>query len=146
MKLSRISAFGLLLLAPGVAALFAAALDAPHPLHHSRAAESHLSESHHASHRAAARRSAAARAGATHGAQKTLQDRSQPRLTARGSARAGARRVALTRRRHHYYERFTASSFASDDMLAGDLTAGEDPVVRQAAVDALGDMNGTAVV
>jgi penicillin-binding protein 2 len=28
----------------------------------------------------------------------------------------------------------------------GDVTAGEDPVVRQAAIDALGDMNGTAVV
>ncbi len=27
----------------------------------------------------------------------------------------------------------------------GDVTAGEDPVVRQAAIDALGDMNGTAV-
>jgi cell division protein FtsI/penicillin-binding protein 2 len=31
-------------------------------------------------------------------------------------------------------------------MLASDVTAGEDPVVRQAAIDALGDMNGTAVV
>ncbi len=30
--------------------------------------------------------------------------------------------------------------------MAGDNTAGEDPVVRQAAIDALGDMNGTAVV
>ncbi len=29
---------------------------------------------------------------------------------------------------------------------AGDVTAGEDPVVRQAAIDALGDMNGTALV
>lgn len=29
---------------------------------------------------------------------------------------------------------------------AGDVTGGEDPVVRQAAIDALGDMNGTAVV
>jgi len=28
----------------------------------------------------------------------------------------------------------------------GDIAAGEDPVVRQAAIDALGDMNGTAVV
>ncbi len=28
----------------------------------------------------------------------------------------------------------------------GDVTAGEDPVIRQAAIDALGDMNGTAVV
>jgi penicillin-binding protein 2 len=30
--------------------------------------------------------------------------------------------------------------------MAGDVTAGEDPVVRQAAIDAMGDMNGTAVV
>jgi cell division protein FtsI/penicillin-binding protein 2 len=29
---------------------------------------------------------------------------------------------------------------------AGDITTGEDPVVRQAAIDALGDLNGTAVV
>ena len=31
-------------------------------------------------------------------------------------------------------------------IFADDITAGEDPVVRQAAIDALGDMNGTAVV
>ncbi len=31
-------------------------------------------------------------------------------------------------------------------MGEGDVTAGEDPIVRQAAIDALGDMNGTAVV
>ncbi|HVC46618.1 MAG TPA: penicillin-binding transpeptidase domain-containing protein [Terracidiphilus sp.] len=49
-------------------------------------------------------------------------------------------------RRHRYYERFTASSFARGDIFAGDVTAGEDPVVRQAAIDALGNMNGTAVV
>jgi len=36
------------------------------------------------------------------------------------------------------------SSFA-EDVTAGDLTAGEDPVVRQAAIDALGNMNGTVV-
>ena len=30
--------------------------------------------------------------------------------------------------------------------LPDDVTTGEDPVVRQAAIDALGDMNGTAVV
>jgi len=47
--------------------------------------------------------------------------------------------------RHRYYERFTASSFARTDLTAGDITAGEDPVVRQAAVDALGGMNGTVV-
>jgi cell division protein FtsI/penicillin-binding protein 2 len=48
------------------------------------------------------------------------------------------------RRRHHYYERFYTSSFA-DDVTSGDITAGEDPVVRQAAIDALGNMNGTVV-
>jgi cell division protein FtsI/penicillin-binding protein 2 len=52
----------------------------------------------------------------------------------------------LTSHRHHYYERFTASSFANGDIFGGDVTAGEDPVVRQAAIDALGGMNGTAVV
>jgi penicillin-binding protein 2 len=49
-----------------------------------------------------------------------------------------------TVRRHHYYERFHTSSFASD-ITEGDVTAGEDPVVRQAAIDALGNMNGTVV-
>ena len=45
---------------------------------------------------------------------------------------------------HRYGERFTASSFA-DDVTAGDVTAGEDPVVRAAAIDALGNMNGTVL-
>ena len=55
------------------------------------------------------------------------------------------RRVsATTRRSRHYYERFYMSSFA-DDITAGDITAGEDAVVRRAAIDALGNMNGTVV-
>jgi penicillin-binding protein 2 len=48
--------------------------------------------------------------------------------------------------RHHYYERFTASSIIDGPVGEGDITAGEDPVIRQAAIDALGDVNGTAVV
>lgn len=52
---------------------------------------------------------------------------------------------ATTARRHHYYERFHMSSFVQDDITAGDITTGEDPVVRQAAIDALGNMNGTVV-
>jgi cell division protein FtsI/penicillin-binding protein 2 len=55
------------------------------------------------------------------------------------------RRASVTRR-HRYYERFTANSFVQGELGAGDVTAGEDPIVRQAAIDALGDMNGTAVV
>ncbi len=62
------------------------------------------------------------------------------------SSRAHLRRTVYVRRHRRYYERFTASSFISGDIGQGDITAGEDPVVRQAAMDALGDMNGTAVV
>src|SRR5579864_4172818 len=47
-------------------------------------------------------------------------------------------------RRHRYYERFYTSSFAQD-ITEGDVTAGEDPTVRDAAIDALGGMNGTVV-
>ena len=48
-------------------------------------------------------------------------------------------------RRNRYYERFVASSFTEDDQTSGDVTAGEDPIVRQAAIDALGNMAGTVV-
>src|SRR5207248_779314 len=53
-------------------------------------------------------------------------------------------RASAHRRRHRYYERFTANSFM-EDASEGDVTAGEDPIVRQAAIDALGNMNGTVL-
>lgn len=62
--------------------------------------------------------------------------------TAHAGTTAHLRRASL---HHRYYERFTASSFADSDVTAGDVTTGEDPVVRQAAINALGDMNGTVV-
>jgi len=65
-----------------------------------------------------------------------------------GPRRGASRRVhlALPRRHHGSFERFTANSFASSDITAADITTGEDPVIRQSAIDALGGMNGTAVV
>jgi cell division protein FtsI/penicillin-binding protein 2 len=63
---------------------------------------------------------------------------------AKSRGRNVTRVSATTHRRRHYYERFHMSSFA-DDITAGDISAGEDPVVRQAAIDALGNMNGTVV-
>jgi membrane peptidoglycan carboxypeptidase len=49
----------------------------------------------------------------------------------------------LSRRHHHHYrERFSTSSYATDT-LNGDITEGEDATVRAAAIDALGNMNGT---
>jgi penicillin-binding protein 2 len=41
-------------------------------------------------------------------------------------------------------ERFYASSF-TDTLTLGDQSVGEDPVVRAAAIEALGNMNGTAL-
>ena len=152
MKLSRTCTLALL---PTLAIAFlgltrAAALDAPHTLHRTRSTEPHLADTRR--HRAAAHPASHAAAPA----EKTAPIRASKAQAAgpvptRGRARTGARSAASLRHasltsRHHFYERFTASSFASSDIFAGDVTAGEDPVVRQAAIDALGDMNGTAVV
>ncbi|HVG26515.1 MAG TPA: penicillin-binding transpeptidase domain-containing protein [Acidobacteriaceae bacterium] len=68
-------------------------------------------------------------------------------LSRGGRGSAGLRRTAghgRLRYRYRPYERFTASSFA-ENMTAGDVTMGEDPVVRAAAVEALGNMNGTVL-
>ncbi len=54
------------------------------------------------------------------------------------------RMVRVVSRKRVYTERFSASSFA-DNLTQGDITAGEDPTVRAAAIDALGNMNGTAL-
>jgi penicillin-binding protein 2 len=71
--------------------------------------------------------------------------RTRKRLTRLSRSRARIARTATTGRRHRRYrEHFTANSFM-DDVTEGDVTAGEDPVVRQAAVDALGNMNGTVL-
>ncbi|HVW77788.1 MAG TPA: penicillin-binding transpeptidase domain-containing protein [Alloacidobacterium sp.] len=59
--------------------------------------------------------------------------------------RHGHIRHATLRVRHRSYERFTADSFTDVDLTNGDIIGGEDPIVRQAAIDALGNMNGTVV-
>jgi len=59
---------------------------------------------------------------------------------------AGLQPVSLRRRvRHHVvFNPWTEPTFA--DSTVGDNVAGEDPVVRKAAIDALGPYNGTVVV
>ena len=65
--------------------------------------------------------------------------------TNQGYHSAHLRRASL-RYRHRSYEHFYASSFTeASGLTQGDITTGEDPAVRQAAIDALGDMNGTVV-
>ncbi len=115
----------------------ARALDAPQKVHHARGSEPRLSEAHRSTvHRAAAHTSSA------HPAARHLVRRAS---TAHAATYAHLRRTSL-RTRHHYYERYTASSLLPGPVGEGDVTAGEDPVIRQAAIDALGDLNGTAVV
>src|SRR5205085_7064352 len=55
-----------------------------------------------------------------------------------------SRAVARHSRRHRYYEHFYTSSFSSDN-TEGDKIMGEDPIVRAAAIEALGNMNGSVV-
>jgi len=74
---------------------------------------------------------------------ETTRTRRRLRHLAR-SRSANITTVSATTRRHRWHERFSMSSFA-EDIATGDNTAGEDPVVRQAAIDALGNMNGTVV-
>jgi cell division protein FtsI/penicillin-binding protein 2 len=64
--------------------------------------------------------------------------------TTKGAVTKQTATLRRTRLRHRYVERFTGNSF-SDDNTDGDIVEGEDPVVRQAAIEALGNMNGTVV-
>ncbi len=91
---------------------------------------------HHRASRHAAARSAKARSA------------SAKAVSAKAVSATATTKVAVAHRRrsrrHRYAEVFTASSYA-DDITDGDVIEGEDPVVRQAAIDALGNMNGTVV-
>ena len=89
----------------------------------------------------------------------TENARTQKRIASRASSRTPAKTASKKRRRvsqyswvnghrlkrNRYYERFTAASFVENDQAAGDVVEGEDPAVRAAAIDALGNMNGTVV-
>ena len=80
----------------------------------------------------------------THSKSRTVTEsqHARRRMHALAHSRAPLAKSAYGRR--HYYERFYTSSFASD-ITEGDMAAGEDPIVRAAAIDALGNMNGTVV-
>jgi penicillin-binding protein 2 len=118
MRLSCVFALGLAATTLSLGIDSAAALDVQHNVHHARSSGHRL----HAGVRPAS-------------ASRRLH-----------SATPKFRHANLTHRRHRFYERFTASSFAKGDIFGTDVTAGEDPIVRQAAIDALDGMNGTAVV
>jgi len=77
-------------------------------------------------------------------AQKKMAKSRHSSKSAASRNRSTHRVTTAKSKRHKYYERFSGNSFALDQ-TEGDITAGEDPVVRAAAIDALGNMNGTVV-
>ena len=70
--------------------------------------------------------------------------RAKKRISHLAKSRAKIVRTKHSVRRRRSYERFYTSSFAQD-IAEGDVPTGEDPSVRQAAIDALGNMNGTVL-
>src|SRR6059058_424871 len=76
---------------------------------------------------------------------ESARTRRRIKRLARGRVRGRVLYTGHHHRRHRYYEHFTASSFIDSDETTGDVASGEDPVVRQAAIDALGQMNGTVL-
>jgi len=106
-----------------------------------RAQKRLASRRHHRARRHAAARSAAARSAKVKAASAKAVSAKAVSATATTKIAVAHRRRS---RRHRYVEQFTASSYASD-ITEGDVIEGEDPVVRQAAIDALGNMNGTVV-
>jgi membrane carboxypeptidase/penicillin-binding protein len=150
MKISSIWASLLVLVVVVAGASGARALNVQRSLHRPKA-DSRLSFSHHAvaRHSAAsvAHPAAATKPVRTAKSAPAAQSAVKSRVGVKGArAAATLRRVSVRPRKHRFNERFTASSFVSGTVGEGDITTGEDPVVRQAAIDALGDMNGTAVV
>jgi penicillin-binding protein 2 len=141
MKVSCVLAIGLGLIAWGAgagASARAEGLDAPQKIHHSRTTEPHLSETHRAPvHHAAS---------TTHGSSAHPATHSSVAHASGTRATTAHLRRASVRTRHSYYGHYSTSSLLVGPVGEGDITAGEDPVVRQAAIDALGDLNGTAVV
>src|SRR5215472_1560934 len=76
---------------------------------------------------------------------KIARSKHSTRSAAKGtSTRTTTKSARKGKGKKKYYERFLGNSFATDQ-AEGDITAGEDPVVRAAAVEALGNMNGTVV-
>jgi penicillin-binding protein 2 len=129
-RLTFLSGFAMLLGAIGLAASIDPSTITPHKKAHSVTENQHAKKRMRTLARSRAPRAHYATAGST--------------AAGYSNTRSSGVRSSAVNRRHRYYERFHTSSFASD-ITEGDVTAGEDPVVRQAAIDALGNMNGTVV-
>jgi penicillin-binding protein 2 len=113
---------------------------------HHRARKTHVHETAHARHHLASLRHSRREVASKH--HRGIHEARETTVTTRLVRRHG-RLVRVSVRhsyRHRYVEQFTADSFTNSNVGANDITTGENPVVRQAAIDALGNMYGTVVV
>jgi penicillin-binding protein 2 len=138
---------GGLLLAPG---MWAAHVN-PHTLNPPKSKSTKLSETQRTKrrmrHLASGRtttHSATARSGAIHHTGHHSTTVHPASGYAPSSNGVSLTRTSAGRSSHRYHERFHMNSFA-EGITGGDLIEGEDRVVREAAIDALGNMNGTVV-
>ncbi|MBS1816244.1 MAG: penicillin-binding protein [Acidobacteria bacterium] len=101
---------------------------------------------------AASHTKSTAKRTSTRGTSRTSAKSTRP--SARSSAARKRNVVVIARGRRHgsrksvrWVEHFSAPSFAAnaDNLTLGDVTAGEDPIVREALIQALGNFNGTAL-
>jgi membrane peptidoglycan carboxypeptidase len=93
----------------------------------------------------AARTTSAAKPAAKVVKAKTKAKAAAPAPKSRRASSVRLRRASYRGRPRVYYSPWKEPTFINDS-AEGDVTEGEDPVVRQAAVDALGQYNGTVVV
>ena len=81
---------------------------------------------------------------------KSSKPRTNPKVTAASTKRAAPVKNASTRRRRSTRRRSSSNGFWKTptfaDATEGDFTDGDDPIVRRAAVDALGGLNGSVLV
>jgi penicillin-binding protein 2 len=116
---------------------------------HAAGTYTHGSRPRAAGHKPGAASSATSSRAASHtravASRKRTTSSSKTTVVRTGATSRSRARLTTTRsRRRRYVERFTGVSFLPDPTV-GDVTAGEDPIVRAAAIQALGNMNGTAV-
>ena len=139
-KLTRSLRLAVIAAGLGLAPVMWAAHVDPHALNARKPKSTKLSESQHTRRRL--HHLASSRGTVVHSttAHNLAAHSAAPRSAV--TSHASVTRVASSR--HTYHERFYTSSFA-EGLTGGDITEGEDPVVRQAAIDALGNMNGTVV-
>ncbi len=111
------------------------------PAHH----PAHVRETPRASRHMAALQHSRGHAAPARTATRTRQ--SATRTITRRDRHGRLIRTSVPTRRRVFVERFSSPSFTSNPnyLTAGDVTAGEDPLIRQSLIDALGNYNGTAL-